>query len=403
MTQNPSERVILFTLWLLIFSASSQIIIIAPILPVIGEQLNMPEQLQGLLITAYALMVGLFAIIIGPISDKIGRRRVLLIGTLSMAVALSFHGLVQTYQQLILMRAIAGVAGGILSGSVVSYVADYFPVTRRGWANGWVMSGAASGQIIGIPLGTIMAEYFGFRIPFLMFGVTMFATFYLIYSRVPQPSVKRNSSTLTVYNALKNYYQIIRIPRQFASILAFFMMFVSIGIFVVYFPTWLQQQFDVSGNFIATVFLVGGIANVITGPKAGKLSDRIGRKSLVIISCLGTSAVFLSTTFVIFESWIAYPYFFLIMMLVAMRVSPFQTLLSESISDDRRGSLMSLTAALGQAGLGIGGAFAGLMYADFGFLSNSIIASFAILSTGLLIWRYVPESDHFRNHLIKKM
>jgi predicted MFS family arabinose efflux permease len=400
MTQNSSDKTILFALWLLIFSASSQIIIIAPILPVIGEQLSMPEQLQGLLITAYALMVGLFAIIIGPISDKIGRRRVLIIGTFSMAIALTLHGLVMTYQQLILMRAIAGIAGGILSGSVVSYVADYFPVTRRGWANGWVMSGAASGQIIGIPLGTIMAEYFGFRIPFLMFGITMFATFYMIYTRVPQPSIKRNTKALTIYGALKNYYQIIRIPRQFASILAFFMMFVSIGIFVVYFPTWLQQEFGVTGTFIASIFLVGGVANVITGPQAGKLSDRIGRKSLVIISCIGTSIIFLSTTFMIFDSWIAYPYFFLIMMLVAIRVSPFQTLLSESISDDRRGSLMSLTAALGQAGLGIGGAFAGLMYADFGFVSNSIIASVAIFCTGILIWRYVPESEHFRKKAI---
>lgn len=99
MTHNSTDRTILFALWLLIFSSSSQIIIIAPILPVIGEQLSMPEQLQGLLITAYAVMVGLFAIIIGPISDKIGRRRVLLIGTLSMALALTFHGFVQTYKQ----------------------------------------------------------------------------------------------------------------------------------------------------------------------------------------------------------------------------------------------------------------------------------------------------------------
>ena len=59
---QPVERpgLILFALWLLIFSASSQIIIIAPILPVIGIQLNMPEALQGVLVTSYAVMVGIF-------------------------------------------------------------------------------------------------------------------------------------------------------------------------------------------------------------------------------------------------------------------------------------------------------------------------------------------------------
>lgn len=397
MNSEPNPRVILFALWLLIFSASSQIIIIAPILPVIGAQLNMPDHLQGFLITAYAMMVGVFAIVIGPISDKIGRRRVLLIGTGAMAIALCMHGLVQSYQQLIVMRAVAGVAGGILSGSVVSYVADFFPVERRGWANGWIMSGAATGQIIGIPLGTIMAEYFGFRVPFLMFGFTMGLTFLLIRVRVPQPGVKRSSTELTVKNALAKYYHILRTPRQFFSILAFFMMFVSIGVFVVYFPTWLQHDFEVSGTYIASLFLVGGIANVITGPKVGALSDKIGRKSLVIISCVGTSVIFATTTLIIRNPTLAYPYFFVVMMLVAVRVTPFQTLLSESISDDRRGSLMSLTAALGQVGMGMGGAVAGYLYADFGFMSNSLISGLAILTTGVLIWKFVPESEYFTN------
>ena len=52
-----------------------------------------------------------------------------------MAIALSLHGLAQTWQQLLFMRALAGVAGGLLSGSAVSYVGDYFPVERRGWGN----------------------------------------------------------------------------------------------------------------------------------------------------------------------------------------------------------------------------------------------------------------------------
>lgn len=100
-TDKTRANLILFALWLLIFSASSQIIIIAPILPVIGEQLSMPESLQGVLVTSYAVMVGIFALVIGPISDKVGRRRVLLVGTLSMAIALSLHGLAQTWQQLL--------------------------------------------------------------------------------------------------------------------------------------------------------------------------------------------------------------------------------------------------------------------------------------------------------------
>lgn len=397
MQTSTNPRTILFALWLLIFSASSQIIIMAPILPYIGEQLNMPERLQGLLITAYAVMVGIFAVIIGPISDKIGRRRILLIGTGAMAIALTMHGLAQTYQQLLVYRALAGVAGGILSGSVVSYVADYFPYEKRGWANGWIMSGAATGQIVGIPLGTIMAEYFGFRIPFIMFGVSMAITYFVIRLKVPQPDVKLFKDDLTITGSLRKYYKIIRVPAQFASIMAFFMMFVSVGLFIVYFPSWMQKSFSVDGTYIASLFLVGGLANVVTGPRAGKLSDRIGRKSLVIISCTITSIIFALTTWIVQKPWLAYPFFMIVMTLVAIRVTPFQTLLSEQVDDESRGSLMSLTAALGQTGMGIGGFIAGIVYTDLGYATSTVFSGLAILISGLLIWKFVPESIYFRN------
>lgn len=397
MQTSTNPRTILFALWLLIFSASSQIIIMAPILPYIGEQLNMPERLQGLLITAYAVMVGIFAVIIGPISDKIGRRRILLIGTGAMAIALTLHGFAQTYQQLLVYRALAGVAGGILSGSVVSYVADYFPYEKRGWANGWIMSGAATGQIVGIPLGTIMAEYFGFRIPFIMFGISMAVTYFVIRLKVPQPDVKLFKDSLTIIGSLRKYYRIVRVPAQFASIMAFFMMFVSIGLFIVYFPSWMQKSFSVDGTYIASLFLVGGLANVVTGPRAGKLSDRIGRKSLVIISCTSTSVIFALTTWIVQEPWLGYPFFMIVMTLVAIRVTPFQTLLSEQVDEESRGSLMSLTAALGQTGMGIGGFIAGLVYTDFGYATSTVFSGLAILISGVLIWKFVPESIYFRN------
>lgn len=393
---------ILFALWLLIFSASSQIIIIAPILPVIGSQLNMPEALQGILVTSYAVMVGIFALIIGPISDKVGRRRILLIGTLSMAIALSLHGLAQTWQQLLFMRALAGVAGGLLSGSAVSYVGDYFPVERRGWATGWIMSGAATGQIVGIPLGTVMAEFFGFRIPFLMFGLTMFATWFLVARYVPQPPVRLNRMPITVSGSIRAYVQLLKRPKILAATGSFFLMFISVGLFIVYFPTWLQNTFDVSGTYIASLFLVGGVANVILGPRAGALSDTIGRKALVMISCLITSLVFAATTFAIVAPWIAYPFIFVVMSLVAMRVSPFQALLTELVTDEKRGSLLSLNAALGQAGLGLGGAVAGVLYTIEGYASNTILSGVTILVTGLIIWRYVPESAHFQKQKVLK-
>jgi predicted MFS family arabinose efflux permease len=162
---------ILLPLWLLVFTAASQTIIVTPILPLIGEALNIPDGWRGSLVSVYSWVLAVAALVMGPISDRIGRRRVLLIGSGALAGALALHGFVQTFEGMLLARALAGAAGGMLSGAAVSYVGDVFPYERRGWATGWVMSGVSFGLVLGIPLGRVLAASAGFRLPFLAFAV----------------------------------------------------------------------------------------------------------------------------------------------------------------------------------------------------------------------------------------
>ncbi len=389
--RETSPYLIVFSLWLLVFSASSQIMIISPILPQIGEQLNIADTLLGTLVTAYSLMVGLFAVISGPISDRIGRRRILLMGTGIMAVSLVAHFLVVDYFSFLAVRVFSGVAGGILSGAAVSYIGDYFPYNRRGWAVGWVMSGSAFGQIFGIPMGVVLAGRFGFRAPFYLFAVTMALTFILLWVKLPQPPIRKREGRLTLGGAVSDYWKMLKRKEIAAASVAFFLMFLGVSIYVVYFPTWLERSVGFSPNQIASLFLVGGIANVLTGPQAGKLSDKIGRKLIVLLSCIGLFFVMLGTTLVIQTLWLAYPVFFVTMVLVAMRISPFSALLTALVPDHNRGSLMSLTVALGQVGFGLGGALAGPFYSGFGYGSNTVIGAVSVLGMGVIVWYMVPE------------
>jgi predicted MFS family arabinose efflux permease len=176
-----------------------------------------------------------------------------------------------------------------------------------------------------------------------------------------------------------------------AACVAFFLMFLGVSVYIVYFPTWLERTVGFSTNQIASLFLVGGVANVLTGPQAGKISDRIGRKLIVLLSCTGLFFVMLATTFLVRSLWVAYPLFFFTMILVAMRISPFSALLTALVPDQNRGSLMSLTIALGQVGFGLGGALAGPLYAELGYTSNTVLGAVAVLGMGLLVWFLVPE------------
>ena len=389
--RKASPGIIVFALWLLVFAASSQIMIITPILPQIGEELGIGESVLGTLVSAYSIMVGIFAIVAGPVSDKIGRRRILLLGTGIMTGALLMHHFVVGYYSFLAVRVGAGCAGGILSGAAVSYIGDYFPYNRRGWATGWVMSGMAFGQIAGIPIGIVLAGAFGFKVPFYLFAAAMAATFGLIWFRVPQPDVQLAAGRLTVASAVRNYRAMLARRDIAAAAVAYFTMFLGVSFFVVYLPYWLEQSLGATPNAIATLFVVGGIANVLTGPQAGKLSDRIGRKRIIILSSIGLSLVMLLTTVLVREFWAAYFLYFTIMVLVAARISPFSALLTALVSDERRGSLMSMTIALGQIGFAVGAAAAGPLYSRFGYGSNTVLGAAAVLIMAGIVAYLVPE------------
>ena len=388
---KASPGIIVFALWLVVFAASSQIMIITPILPRIGEELGIGESALGALVSAYSIMVGIFAFVAGPISDKIGRRRILLLGTGVMTGALLMHHFVVGYYSFLAVRVGAGLAGGILSGAAVSYIGDFFPYNRRGWATGWVMSGMAFGQIAGIPIGIVLAGAYGFKAPFYLFAAAMGATFILIWFRVPQPDVQRAVGRLTVASAVRNYRAMLARSDIAAAAVAYFTMFLGVSFFVVYLPYWLEQSLGASPNAIATLFVVGGIANVLTGPQAGKLSDRIGRKHIIILSSIGLSLVMLLTPVLVREFWAAYFLYFIIMVLVAMRLSPFSALLTALVSDERRGSLMSMTIALGQIGFAVGAAAAGPLYSRFGYGSNTVLGAAAVLIMAGIVAYLVPE------------
>lgn len=383
--------IIVFTLWLLVFSSASQTMILSPILPMIGDQLDIADAVLGTLVSVYSIMVGVFAILAGPVSDKFGRRRILILGCGTMTLALALHGFVTGYLSFVAVRVFAGSAGGMLSGAAVSYIGDYFPYEQRGWATGWVMSGSAFGQIFGIPLGILMASRWGFRAPFWLFAVTMALTVLLLVLRVPQPDVRLSRHRLSVGRAASDYVAMLRRPEIAWAAAAYFMMFLGVSIFVIYLPTWLERDVGITGDQIAVMFLFGGIANVLTGPRAGQLSDRIGRKKIILLACVGLSMLMVTTVSVVTGPVQAYVFFFITMILVAMRISPFSALLTALVSDERRGSLMSLTVALGQVGFALGGAVAGPLFADVGYFSNTVLGAVAVLAMGLIVWFFVPE------------
>lgn len=389
--RKPNTFLIIGALWTIVFMVSCQIIIVAPILPEIGRVLAVGEFRLGLVGTAYAVTLTLFALITGPISDRVGRRKILLYGSGFLSLAMLLHWFADNYAMLLTVRAVAGAAGGVLSGSIIAYVGDYFPYERRGWAAGWVMSGVAAGQILGIPLGTLLAYESDFRLPFIVFGVVMSVGWLLTWFFVPQPHVERSTESLAVRNVLGNYLGLMRVRATSGSVCLYFLMFSSVGLFVFFLPIWLSESHGVSGVGLAGLFVLVGLANVIGGPTGGRVSDRIGRKPVIVTTCVLLCVLFGLTTYVITGFATACIFLAIAMLLASLRMSPLQALMTAIVGEDRRGTLMSLAIAVGQLGFGAGTAVAGMLYTRFGYISNTLASAVATVLVALVVWLMLPE------------
>ncbi|MEL7170370.1 MAG: MFS transporter, partial [Bacteroidota bacterium] len=210
---------------------------------------------------------------------------------------------------------------------------------------------------------------------------------------------------ITLKSGLQRYGRLLGDSDVRVASLTYFLMYMSLSLLVVLLPQWLTDNFalgvslfgrplqfgDVQIDFIATLFLVGGTVSVLIGPTAGTLSDRIGRKPLILASCLGLAAVSMLLTELVVVRWVAYPVYIAIMGLFSMRMAPLQALLTALVPAQQRGSFMSLTIAIGQIGTGFGATLAGWLYARYGYVSDTLASGVVILLMAWLVWKALPE------------
>ena len=128
------DRRIIAVLFGTMFAAVADNQIISPLLPDIIDALHIGPERAGLLVSVYALGAAVTSILLGPLSDRWGRKMLLIYGLAVFAIATALCGTAWDFFSLLGFRALTGAAAGALSLGITAFVGDYFPYERRGAA-----------------------------------------------------------------------------------------------------------------------------------------------------------------------------------------------------------------------------------------------------------------------------
>ena len=252
---------------------------VAPLIPVLAAEFAVPATVAGLLVPAYAYPYGVMALVYGPLSDRLGRRRVVAICLGAVALGAVGAALAPTLGLLLALRVAAGLsAGGVMPVSL-AYVADVYPYRQRGRAIGTVFAGLALGQALGFSLGPVLEPWVGWRAIFgalaAVAGVVL-----ALFLRSPVPPAPSRPTTAGPPAARGGYWAVLAQPRA-SRVYAFSLLgsLCSTGS-SAWFGVYVHERYGLDTLAIGLAYLGYGVAGAIS-PFTGMLADRVGRALLI--------------------------------------------------------------------------------------------------------------------------
>jgi MHS family proline/betaine transporter-like MFS transporter len=252
------------------------------------------------------VMRPLGAVVLGTFADRRGRKAALSVTILAMAAGTAVLGLAPTYAQIgawapalvVLARLVQGFSAGGESGTATVFLAEHAPEGRRGFTASWQQAGQAAALLLGSLMGAVLTaalptadlESWGWRIPFLLGLLIGPVGFYLRYrttesreftealERAAQEQAGQDGRRRSVLvDTLRRY------PRGVATGFAITITWtVCTYFFLVHLPTYAQRELHLGATPALVATSAGLLVIVVLAPVFGALSDRIGRRRLLL-------------------------------------------------------------------------------------------------------------------------
>ncbi|WP_057736961.1 MFS transporter [Liquorilactobacillus uvarum] len=370
-----------FLFFLVMFVIGTDTFLVSPLLPTLTQYYGISTSISGFMVSSYAFGYMLSALIVGPISDKYDRKKILIIGLTVFTLATAACGLANNFPIMLLTRFIAGVAAASAGPQIWAAIPLLFPKEQVVKTMGYATSGLAIAQIIGVPLGSYLAGW-SWRFPFFFVGSIALILTILVISYMPD----LNEATAKPHSV--NIYQEFSQNKSVLKLLFSYLLFQTANFCGFSFiGTWFAKSFALPVASIGSLILIIGAGQFIGSLIGSHLVQIFTLPKAFLLEFLLFIAGYLILPFS--SSAIAATIILAFIYLIGGAIFPLFMSTLQSQAGNARGTISSLSNAAMYLGEAIGGVFGGILIKNFtGFYG---IAAFTVIGVILAMLLYAQQ------------
>lgn len=363
----PNIRPLIFTLFLSAMGFG----IILPLLPFYALSLGVQPFELGILTATFALMSLVFSPFFGRLSDRIGRKKVLLIGTFGFMVSYLVFAFADSFLMALVARALEGFFAAAIFPACISLLSDFTTHKQRGPAMGLMMMTFSVGFIFGPALGGF-ASTFSVQSAFFVAAAFSFINFLWILLRLKEPHEKKESMHEDQKEA--SLLSHLSTPLAFLFFSSTIVMFI-IGGFEATLALFVSERLNFTSVEMGGVFTFVGAMMMVLQPVTGNFINKFGETRMIQAGLLFSGLGFFLIQYSV--DWLTLLAPLGLFVLGNSCVFPSVTSLLTKKVQGKQGGVIGLNQSFSSAGQIIGPLFGGFLFGidhSYSFLGLAVVA-----------------------------
>jgi len=374
-----------------IFCFISYNLVRMPVLALFAQSLGAGPETIGLVVSVSTLTGVFLKLPSGALSDIYGRRILLRLGVVAFGLPPFFYPFIHNVDALVALRFVHGLATAIFAPSALATVADLYR-ERRGAAMGAYTACTQAGALLGPVLGGWLVYAAGFPGTFMtagVFGCVGVMLFALLHLNPPPPRVKEKGLKPVLDDMWQGFRIVAHNTRVLITSATDGAKMIANGALMAFLPIY-ALSIGLNAGEAGLLFGVQGVISFLSKPVMGRVSDRVGRKPLIMVGLL-----ICATTFML----IPHAQSFLLLLFLAAGFGFGEAVVTSSISAfiadvselNTLGAAMGMQGTISDIGHASGPLLAGLFIEHLGYQSAFAIIAAIQLFAAALFWTLVKK------------